>query len=252
MRKIVYVYIMILLVSGCSGIKRTGKSRDEGRTGKSYEISSDEILLNNLNRQNFYIQKANIDFESADFSLSSVATIKFVQPDEYLISVKVLTGMEIARIYLNSDTVMMNDRINRKFYYGKPGVLGARFGIPFEIFPVIFGDFISSDVKKEELKCIDNVINIDTYIKGLKLQYNINCTNRKATSVKPVGYSGVPIQVSFMNFRNEKSVVFPQQISLTHNESGSKLNINIEKIELPWSGELGFVPGERYEKIELK
>ena len=59
-------------------------------------------------------------------------------PDKFLISIKSHTGIEVARIFLTGDSIMINDRINKKLYYGSTSYLKNKYGLTTAVFPVIW------------------------------------------------------------------------------------------------------------------
>lgn len=243
---------LLAIVTGCSGIRKAGRSAGKGKDVKG-TVAITDLENQNLSNHNFYIQKAEVDFDSPNSGLSFIATIKYVIPDQYLISLRMKTGIEIARIYLDSDTVLANDRINRKLIHGEPSALSARYGIPLDIIPVIFGDFIgdSSD-EQQQVNCENGTVSVGTYIKGVKLVYDIDCGQRKPVQVRQESYSGITSGIQYDDFIKNGDGSIPRLITLTHHESGSTVKIKVEKIEAPWNGTIEFVPGSRYEHVELK
>ena len=72
----------------------------------------------NITNNGFFIQKAEIEIVTGEGKEKYLASIKFEKPDKYLISVKSRTGIEGARIYISNDSILVNDRINKKLYSG--------------------------------------------------------------------------------------------------------------------------------------
>ena len=110
----------------------------------------ERIENQNLTKRNFFIQKAEIEILSEEENQKLIASIKFIYPDQYLISLKSKTGIEAARIFITDDTVLINDRINRKLYFGKPAQLKNKYGISPAVLPVVLGDFIKGNSKLDE------------------------------------------------------------------------------------------------------
>ncbi len=242
---------LIIVLTGCGGIRKTGRNRvDSGNA----EITLTDVTSQNLSNENFYIQKANVEIENGNTSLTFMATIKYIVPDEYLVSLRLRSGIELARIYLNSDTIMANDRINKIYYSGKPDFLSARYGIPAAVLPVIFGDLVTDpEMNTGPLKCEDGKVMVNTYIKGLKINYEINCGSRKSIAMRQEGsYSGAGGEIKYGKFENQGNKTFPKEISIFHKESGSNLKLIIEKVESPYNGSIEFIPGSRYKRMELR
>jgi len=250
LRKIILL-CLIAGITGCSGIRRIGKGGEEF---KKDDIALVDVINQNLSKESFYIQKANIEYENGNTTVSFIATVKYVIPDEYLISLRLKSGIEIARIYMNPDTIMANDRINKRFYYGKPDFLSARYGVPLEVLPVIFGDLITTDETKNlKFKCMEGKMLIDSYVKGLKIEYEVDCTKRKSIVLRQEGsYSGTSAEITYNKFEKQGNTMIPGEIIIYHKESGSNLKLRVEKVETPWKGSIEFIPGIRYEKMELR
>lgn len=254
MRKIVLFAVTVLVISGCSGSRRAGKTRGEGKPVKENAITFENIVQQNISNQNYYIEKADITIDAGGSEMSFMATIKFVLPDEYLISLRMIAGIEAARIYINSDTVLINDRLNRKLYYGDPDNIGAKYGISPRLLPVIFGDFISDETGKGDMNdCQNGKVFLDTFVKGAKLIYEVDCSRTKVTGLQQEGsYRNSLSELSYGNYIKSGHVLTPSLIKYTHNSSGSSVQIKIDRLIVPWDGTIEFIPGNRYEKIQLR
>lgn len=234
-------------------MKRAGKSDGGALSGREDAVLLNDVMSQNLSNKGFYIQKADVEFDSDDGGMNFVATIKFMVPDKYLISVRMLVGIEVARIYISSDTVLVNDRINRTLYYGDPAVLLSKYGVPFEIFPVVFGDLITVPAPNDRLRCVEGKVLVNAYVKGMKLVYEVDCGNRKPLAVRQEGsYKGEFADITYSGFKKNNDIVIPGEIAVNHRGSGSRLKIRIDKVETPWEGNVEFIPGNRYQRVELK
>lgn len=238
---------------GCSGIRKAGKSGDE-RPGRGDAVTFENIAKQNISNQNYFIEKAEVDVDAGGSGMSFTATIKFVMPDEYLISLRMIAGIEAARIYLNSDTVLINDRLNRILYYGDPENLGSKYGISPKLIPVIFGDFISDETGKGGYNdCQNGKVFLDTFVKGAKLVYEVDCSKTKITGLLQEGsYNNSLSELSYSDYIKSGNVLTPSFIRFLHNSSGSSVDIKISRIIIPWVGDIEFIPGNRYEKIQLR
>lgn len=251
MRKIGIVILLIVVIAGCSGLRRAGKTGNMREVSRTVSLA--EVAEQNLSNENFSIQKAKIDLDYGGGGVSFLASIRHVVPDKYLISLRMGTGIEVGRIYIDKDTILANDRINKVFYYGKSSVLSAKYGIPVELIPALFGDFVgeTGDVGQNS-GCSNGILSVDTYLKGLKLKYEVDCSTSKSVSLRQEGYSTASGDIKYDNFEKKGGKLIPKDVILNHTESGSKLRITFEKIETPWEGNVEFIPGNRYERIELR
>ncbi len=114
MRKVSYILVIIILTAGCSVSKRQKRNLKSAPEQVSRESLYDRIVSQNLTSQSFFIEKAVFKISSEDGNKTGTGTIKFKMPDKFLISIKSVGGIELARIFLSGDSIMINDRMDRK------------------------------------------------------------------------------------------------------------------------------------------
>lgn len=242
---------MILILSGCSASRRSSRS-DRGLPGTSRSVSGEILSGNNLTNSSFYIAKAEIALRSDGLSQKFLANIRYTK-GKYLISLRSRTGLEAARIFINKDTILANDRFNRVTYYGEPEVLALRYGIPYDMLPLIFGDFITGDYSGEYDKCIGDQLKRMDFVKGIKLNYVIDCRRQKIIRAEREGSLGEVIsRMEYSEFGVAGEIEVPSQIKIQDLRSETEIEIKLGKVEKPWDGSVQFVPGARYDLIELK
>ncbi len=210
-------------------------------------------MLNNITNNGFFITKANISIEKEGVTINTVANIRFNAPQKYLISIRSFGGIEAARIFMTEDTLLINDRINKKLLYGKPDYLKRTYGIDPLIIPVIFGDFCSgSDKRFRSGDCLNGKARRTEFLSRYKAIYTIDCTKEKIvnTAVESEGKKDV-YDLSFGDFMRSGGIVYPRNIILEKKIENIKISIEIREIEYPWKEEFDFIPGIRYEKVKL-
>lgn len=247
------ISLIIFTLLGCSGIKRAGRSAADISGGGDF--TSDEILKSrNLTNNNFFIQKAEVEISTEEISGKFIASIKFVVPDQFLISIRSRTGIEVARMFLSDDTVLINDRINRKLYHGDPEFVNIKYGIPVDIMPILLGDYVSGneqDSKPE--KCSGGLTKLGSTVKGLKVNYTVDCRKAKIVKAEQEGsMSNIISEIEYDDFERIGNIIMPAFIKIRHMRTMSNLILRIGKIESPWVGSIDFIPGSRYELIELR
>ena len=205
----------------------------------------------NITIDNFFISKAEVEIISDDNKQKLLASIKFNYPDRYLISLKSKTGIEVARIFITDDTVLVNDRFNKKLYFGDPENLKKKFSISPELLPVILGDLIrGKEISVENVTCIDNKAEINCNINGIKIDYIIDCKKLKIISAsQEFSISTNYTEMQYENFIKAGYGLIPSKIRVDFNEF--VITVKIEKIDSPWAGDIEFIPGARYDLIEL-
>jgi hypothetical protein len=245
--------LLPILIAGCSVIGKSGKSQPLNYSNDASINILESTKSQNITNTGFFIQKAEVEIISTEGREKYLASIKFERPDKYLISVKSRTGIEGARIYMSNDSILVNDRINKKLYSGNTFYLKRRFGLTSGFMPLILGDVIfdkNCDMSNE--KCDGNKIITACHVKGVILNYEIDCNKRKVVIVNQTGsFDNNIIKLRFDNFINVGSNLIPKLIEFEDSQFNTVVKIKVLKVEVPWSGSIKFIPGKGYEIIEL-
>jgi hypothetical protein len=253
LRQIEFFLCLIFLISACSvsRIHERKNSPSTQSTGKEKGIEG--IENQNLTKYSFFIQKAEFRLVINGETKNGVGSIKFEKPDKYLISIKSRGGIEITRIFISDDTVMINDRINRKFYYGTPAYLKSKYRIDTSVLPLLLGDYINDKVyDTNKINCLGGKFNIEGVINRLKVNYIVDCAIWKIIYASPEdNVSEGKFQIRYDDFIKNGEISTPQIIEISDGQSKSLIEIKIDKIESPWEGKIQFIPGSNYEKIHL-
>jgi hypothetical protein len=253
LRKITLIFFLGIAVSGCSVTRNSSKtlSADKGITFSDNVL--EDVKRQNITNNGFFIQKAEVEIVTQTMNENFIATIKFSFPDRYLISLKTRTGIEGARIYINKDSVIVNDRINKKLYFVNELYLEKNFGISQDLLAVIFGDIVvdSRDSSKKVI-CVSNRSEAEFISKGVRFRYLIDCEKRKSVSTKLINnYVQNGVEIEYRKFIKRSGVLIPGEIEVVEAKTNTKIIIKILKIESPWNGNFDFIPGKGYELIEL-
>lgn len=249
MQKVSYILVIIVLC-GCSVLKR-GADKDLSQSDNDLKTDLKTVVLKqNLSDSGFYITKAEIAVTSEGESQKFIASIKFLVPGNYLISLRSKTGIEAVRAYITNDTILVNDRINRNLYKGRADYVQRKYGIPVKLLPLIFGDLIfksSSDILEE---CIDGFCSYEYLGNGVRYSYVVDCKKGKVIRVENISeLSRETVRLSFSKFIKSDSKLIPTNIRLSY--SGNEILIRILKLASPWDGNIEFIPGNNYELIDL-
>lgn len=253
MQKVTIILILVFVSAGCS-VLRKGHGK---YNGVSDRLSTAEVLSttekNNITGEGFFIQKAEIKVKTEEGSDNFLASLKYQKPDKYLLSLKSRTGIEAARIFLSGDSVVINDRINRIVYHGSQQSLQRHYGISASLLPVILGDFILKNSFNSAAEgCSEGKLSISSLVGGMKILYKIDCKLMKAISAVPESSIGKSvIDLEFLEFFQEAGTVLPGKIEVRDLKKNSSIEIKIVKIEIPWNGEIDFIPGNNYEIQQL-
>jgi hypothetical protein len=251
--KIVVIVILEFFSAGCSVIRNTSNRDLE----ISKEFLSENILESvknqNITNDNFFIQKAEIEIITQNSKERLIGSVKFIHPDKYLISIKGRTGIEGARIYTSGDTILINDRINKKMYSVSSLFLKRKYGLSTNFLPLFFGDVIlEKNSERNKASCSGDKLNFDCAVQGIFLNYEINCKKGKTILVKQHNSVDLKsIDIKYSSFIKSGNLLMPENIELIDSQNNIKLKIKVVKMQQPWNGRIEFIPGRDYEIIEL-
>jgi hypothetical protein len=253
LQKIAIILLIISIIPGCSVFRNQGKSNSTLSYNTDKADLTERIRNTNISNNAFFIEKADVQISGPDDTQKFLCSLKFELPDKYLISLKSKTGIEAFRIYLSEDTILINDRFNKKVYMGRPQYLNKKFGLPLSFLPLIFGDYLSSDSNDNvSPECKEGKVEKSGDLKGLMLKYILDCKNAKTISISVLNsLNQIGIQMNFMKFLKKGNYLYPQNINIVDIQKHTSISIRIDKILLPWEGKIEFIPGYRYELVEL-
>lgn len=247
------LFLGLLILSSCSVSKKKFTPAAAVRVPEGTSMA-DMLTAANITSRDFDIVKADIEVFSNGSGRRLLASVKHRKPGEYLISLRHRTGIEAARIFINRDTIMVNDRIYRNLYIGSNDWLIERYGIGTMLIPLVFGDYLASMSDAVTLSdCRSGVSEIQGYIGDRELWYYIDCNSAKVSSVTVSDISGRnPVKLSFGSFKRSGNYFYPGKISIVDMTGSNRISIEIASVEFRDSGKIEFIPGNNYEKIILK
>ena len=254
MQKVSAILLVILYLTACSVSKPVVRSNTVNRITEGSIVDLSELQKQNITSHSFHIQKAEVEINEQGEKQRFFASVKFNKPDTFLISVRSTTGIEAVRIFATKDTVLINDRINRIFFYGTQNALRKKYGLSSMLFPVLLGDVIKADKRDEgQHKCETGIIMLDSYLEGKKIDYSIDCETLKAFEINITRESDTkPVLIKYSDFKNVYDIVFAERMSIRDLNNIDLIDVKFSKVEVPWVGESIFIPGNNYERIEIK
>jgi hypothetical protein len=223
----------------------------------SRELSGNEFIRNlesnNLSSKNFYIRKAEVEIKKGDERERFLVSWKYEVGSKSLFSIRTRAGLEVSRVFLTADTIIINDRINRIVYSGKPLFLRRKYGLPQELVLAVVGDYIrGSGQMPAELKCIGGSVNLGTSVKGVKTEYVVDCRKGKIAETAVFDGEGrKALEMRFGDFESRNGEIAASRILIKYYDMDAEINIKVDKIEYPWEGMVTFIPGKGYDKKSL-
>ncbi|MFZ2340199.1 MAG: DUF4292 domain-containing protein [Bacteroidales bacterium] len=255
MQKIVRIVFMLALVfSACSTTRRAGKT-DTGTTfDETAGNSLETVISNNLSNQDFFIRRADIRVRQENVTVNLNASIKFRMPDSLMISVRSGIGVEAGKGFLTGDTVIVNDRFNRKLMVGDPEEIRSKYGIDPGLIYVILGDMIiSKDEYRSMMNCQKGEFRKQYSVEGRNVEYTVDCQKKKIRRVYLEGDIRTGNVTIFLSgIVKNGNITYPEKIVINDDLKELDLEIEIKRIESPWSGSIGSVGGKGYRVVKIR
>jgi Domain of unknown function (DUF4292) len=244
--------MLIVIAESCSVSRKAHKTISEAeiRNGNILEA----VMSNNISNDNFYIQKAAITVTQNEISAKFLASLKFRKPDTILLVLKSKLGIEAGRAFITRDTILVNDRVNKKLMTGDPQKIKTKYGIEPAMLNIILGDMIiNEDDKGRKLNCSGGISSNDFNVGSRKIEYLIDCRKGKISKAYIEGdVNSGNIDLEFSNFLRERNIIRPGLVVINDDLTSMKVEVQIEKVEIGWNGKIDFVPGNGYKIVRLK
>jgi hypothetical protein len=213
----------------------------------------EETRKNNLSNDDFNVQRADVVLDVNGDEQKFIASFKYKVPGIWMISMKSNTGIEAARAWINADTVLINDRLHKKLYYGKSSTFEEKYGIPVKAIPVLMGDFIEADRKIENsIDCIEGTDEEVIQFEKFVIEYVISCRENKTRAAKILRHNKSAVQISYDKTKKDSDRKYPTKIIINDSEENIVIEIKIRNIDFKNIEKLDFIPGKGYEKVLLK
>jgi len=250
LRKEIIIFIGLIIVAGCSTKRATLSSVNVSKYSGLLNVS--DVTELNFTAQSFFIQRADINIVGDGISQKVISTIKFAEPDSFLISVRALGGLiEAARILLTSDTILINDRINQTLYFGSNQNVKKIYGFDLMFFPVLLGDLITGSQTLSGVNCNEGNAVFRENRKDHIINYLIDCETRKCKEVTVENEKNY-ISIEFDNFGKDGEMIFPRRIRINNFANFALLEMAIDRVEFNVNSSIEFIQGRNYDPVELK
>ncbi|MBK6265176.1 DUF4292 domain-containing protein [Marivirga sp. S37H4] len=190
-----------------------------------------------------YLQtKSKIKFASEDKSLSSSATIRMKKDSIIWVSLSPILGIEAARGFINQDTIVFLDRVNKEVYrYNYESLSNMlNFEVDFQMVQsILLGNQVFEFTKDDEYDKKGNLLKIDQRRDRFLIQTIANKDIRKVKNVMVKELpDGNDMSMVFDNFNQISNQAFPFKSLVTvlskakNGTATTTIEINHSKVDI--------------------
>ena len=153
-----------------------------------------------------------------------------------------MTGIELVRIFIEKDSVFVNERLNNINLYGTIHEFVRKYGVSKNLLYIMLGDLVYSDSQEQNLIFENGKSNFfETKVDNRKIEYEIDFIRRKVLNTRVYDIDNkLDIALKYNDFKSTGNCKFAQKIYITGYHDFSKITIDIKRIESPFSGEIRF------------
>ena len=243
---IVYIgcVAMLLAVASCKSSKkavREGSSARKGHTEFFEKLEQDAFRFETLTAR----MKVNLDLP--DNSMGSRVDLKMVKDEAFQLSVQPFLGIEVARIWVSTDSIIVLDRMNKRYVAEDLAALKGQTPIDFNFYNLqaLFTNRIflpgaqavtEKDYRRFSLKQDDG--NAQVSVKdalGLIYRFAVDRENKLTETFITEKSEKYSVQWNYRDFRVVDKQIFPMQMNvsvITDGKTQGGMEFNFNRVEL--------------------
>ncbi|HBG58100.1 MAG TPA: hypothetical protein DDX07_08820 [Porphyromonadaceae bacterium] len=203
------------------------------------QIFSD--IITNEFQYNTFTAKLNMNLTTGTKSLSSKANIRIIKDNALQISIQPLFGVEMFRFYINPDTVMVVDRMNKRYVMESIATLKEIYPVGFDFYTmqsVFTNALFVSGKERPELPDYRKFNYIQTsdqcyYItskdadSGIDYSFTVNGDDRITFTHLMQHQKKQSLQWGYHNFVLLDDFIFPSKMNITLSSSSRKIDAEL-------------------------
>lgn len=243
---IVYIgcVVVLLAVASCKSSKkgvRESSSARKGHTEFFEKLEQDAFRFETLTAR----MKVNLDLP--DNSMGSRVDLKMVKDEAFQLSVQPFLGIEVARIWVSTDSIIVLDRMNKRYVAEDLTALKGQTPIDFNFYNLqaLFTNRIflpgarsvtEKDYRRFSLKQ-DNgnaLVSVKDAL-GLIYRFAVDRENKLTETFITEKSEKYSVQWAYHNFRVVDKQIFPMQMDvsvMTDGKTQGGMEFNFNRVEL--------------------
>jgi len=233
------IFLLSIAFTACKPKQQIVYSSSPAEDKEYNEIFSD-IIISEF-PFNTFSAKLNMNLSTGSKSLSSKANIRIVKDNAIQISIQPLFGVEMFRIFINPDTVMFLDRMNKRYVMESIASLKDNYPVGFDFYTMqsVFTNalFVSG---KENVEAADfrkfkysRTSDQNYYItskdlaSGIDYSFTVNGDDRITFTHLLQSEKKQSLQWEYNNFAVLNELIFPHKMNVTLTSSSRKIDAEL-------------------------
>jgi len=239
--KYTFLFSLIVMMAGCSGIKRGRTTESEVVPANAgYMAMIGNVASNNISDRGFEIRKGSIELEGTEIEGRFGLHARLNSKGDFYASVRGPLGIELVRVLIVGNDMAAIDRFNRKIYIGNKDQVLAKNGMPEDFMRIIFGDMPSED-ELELISSGKNEIIVGSGNEDFRSVISI-CTESMKICTRKIDAkaSGHEIYMTFGQFTEACGKRFPSEISVEEKKKMFHVKLFIDDLIYGYDSDIEF------------
>ena len=234
-----FTFILGIAFTACKPKQQIVYSSSPAEDKEHNEIFSD--IITSEFPYNTFSAKLNMNLSAGSRSLSSKANIRIVKDNALQISIQPLFGVEMFRLFINPDTVMFLDRMNKRYVMESIASLKENYPVGFDFYTMqsVFTNalFVSG---KESVEIADfrkftysrtsdqyYYITSKDVTSGIDYSFTVNGDDRITFTHLMQPEKKQSLQWGYHNFALLDELTFPHKMNVTLTSSSRKIDAEL-------------------------
>ncbi len=247
MRLVLIIPMLLLLFagSGCSLVRRSATvEADAGETGNI--VSYSNLVESNIGVPPLFIRRirgeAYLYGERTRFS----ANLRANSEGEWLLSIRSILGIEVARIFAGSEGVVLLDRLANIAERYSWNEMANRYGVRFDMIGLLLGDIPANiSLASDNIDCDRPLLLSARTGPGYRVHVDCNYGKVRQILVEDAA-TGSSLTVTVERFTPVNGSYYPFEITVEDDSGTMRLTYRIDDIVTDWTGSFNFAIPSNY------
>lgn len=252
---IVLVALLALVFVGCKTTKSASVAKTEKQAVDSTHTLSAAEMVSVLQKNQPAFQRANasrmsvyIDFKGRQLDVK--ASLKIVSDSAMHLSIQPFFGVELFKVEMTPETMIVIDKANRRFYESNYGIFKSRLGIVvnYDAIQSLLSNRLFVSGKKgflpDDFRWKDKNTNNRLYVQAETMNQEVVidlALARIAEMILKTNDYKYSMNTTYSNFKDYSGIIFPEKIFIDGMEGETKASFHFTmedlKFDVPFSME---------------